>query len=251
MKNLIYLLFVLLFLVSCASKDTNMGNKKEIAIATQKIGEGYYNSGRYTAALKTLLEAQKSIPNDPYLLNSLGLVYLAKNRYDLAENHFKKALNFKPDYTQAKNNLGATYLKQKKWKPAIKCFEEISENLLYATPEIPLSNLGWVYFYREMYGKAKTYFEKSLEIRPNFLIAVHGLASIYIKTGRYLLAINFLHRALEKNPGAAILHSDMAKSYEALKDFDKARRSWNVIRKIEPETSPLAREAEKRLFELN
>jgi len=250
MKNLICLFFALLFLVSCATKDPDIGSKKEIAVAAQGRGEGYYNSGQYTAALKQLLEAYKTIPNDPYLNNSLGLVYMAKNRDDLAETHLKKAINLKPDYIQAKNNLGAAYLSQKKWKPAIQCFEEISENLLYATPEMPLSNLGWVYFHQEMYGKAKTYFEKSLEIRPNFLIAVHGLASIYIETARYTMAKNFLDHALVKNPGAAILHSDLAKVYEEIGDFNKAKKSWEVVLKLAPETSPLAREAEKRLFEL-
>ena len=251
MKNLVYLFFAFLFLISCASKNTDVGNKKEIAIATQRLGEEYYNAGKYTAALRNLLEAYKTIPNDPYLLNSLGLVYLAKDRYGLAENHFKKALKLKTDYIHARNNLGATYLKQKKWNFAIKCFEEVSENLLYATPEIPFSNLGWAYFHQKMYRRAKTYFEKSLEIRPDFLIAIHGLASIYIETGYYTLAIDFLHHELKRNPGAAILHSDLAKVYEALKDFNKARRSWDIVLKLVPETSHLAREAQKRLLKLN
>ena len=251
MKNLICLVLAVLFLISCASKAANVGSKKEIAQATQRVGEEYYNSGQYTAALKNLLDAYKTIPDDPFLNNSLGLVYLAKNRPDLAETHFKKGLYLKPDYTQAKNNLGATYLKQKKWDLAIRCFKEISGNLLYTTPETPLANLGWVYFHQKMYKTAKTYFEKSLEIRPDFLIAVHGLASIYIETGYYPRAINFLHHALEKNPGAAILHADLAKVYEALKDVKKAKKSWAVVLKLVPETSPLAREATKKLFELN
>jgi type IV pilus assembly protein PilF len=251
MKNLICLFFAFLFLISCASKNTDVGSKKDIAIATQRVGEEYYNSGKYTAALRNLLDAYKTLPDDPWLNNSLGLVYLAKNRPDLAETHFKKALDLKPDYTQAKNNLGATYLKQKKWDLAIQCFKEISGNLLYATPETPLANLGWAYFHQKMYKTAKKYFEKSLEIRPDFLIAIHGLASIYTETGYYPPAIDFLHRALEKAPGAAILHADLAKIYTALKDFKKAKKSWEVVLKLVPETSPLAREATKKLFELN
>jgi len=251
MKNLICLVLAFFFLISCASKATNVGTKKEIAEATQRVGEEYYNSGQYTAALRNLLDAYKTLPDDPFLNNSLGLVYLAKYRPDLAETHFKKALNLKPDYTQAKNNLGVTYLKQKKWDLAIHCFKEISGNLLYATPETPLANLGWAYFHQKMYKTAKTYFKKSLEFRPDFLIAVHGLASIYIETGYYPRAINFLHRELEKNPGAAILHADLAKVYDALKDFKKAKKSWEVVLKLVPETSPLAREATKKLSELN
>jgi type IV pilus biogenesis/stability protein PilW len=251
MKNLICLFFAVLFLISCASKNTDVRSKKEIAIATQRVGEEYYNSGKYTAALRNLLDAYKALPDNPRLNNSLGLVYLAKERPDLAETHFKKAIALKPDYTQAKNNLGATYLKQKKWDLAIHCFKEISGNLLYATPETPLANLGWAYFHQKIYKTAKEYFEKSLEFRPDFLIAIHGLASIYIETGYYSPAIDFLHRALEKNPEAAILHADLAKVYAALKDFKKAKKSWEIVLKLVPETSPLAREATKKLFEIN
>lgn len=228
-----------------------MENKKEIAVKIQRVGDEYYNAGEYTAALKNLLDAYKTIPNDPYLHNSLGLVYMAKERDDLAETSFKKALILKSDYIDAKNNLGAVYLKQKKWDLAIQCFKEVSENLLYATPEMPFSNLGWAYFYQKMYGQAKTYFKKSLEISPVFLNAVHGLASLYIETAQYNQAIDFLHQALKKNPDAGILYSDLAKVYEALKEFDKARKSWEVVLKLEPDTSPLGKEAQKRLFDLN
>ena len=202
MKHLICLFFSLMFLVSCASKNTDIADKKEIAIATQRLGEEYYNAGQYTAALKKLLEAYETLPNDPYLHNSLGLVYLAKGRYDLAEKSFKKALRLKPGYIRAKNNLGATYLKQKKWDEAIQCFEDISENLLYATPEMPLCNLGWAYFHKKMFRKSELYFTKALEIRPHFLYAVHGMASLYIETGAYHEAIAYIHHALEKNPSA-------------------------------------------------
>jgi Tfp pilus assembly protein PilF len=228
-----------------------MGSEREIAFATQRLGEEHYNSGQYTAALKSLLEAYKIIPNDPYLNNSIGLVYFAKERYDLAQNHFKRALELKPDYIRAKNNLGAAFLKQEKWDQAIACFEQISENLLNATPEVPLSNLGWAYFHKREFKKAGLYFNKSLEIRPDFLVSIHGLASVYLETGYYTQAVDLLEHALDKNPGAAILHSDMARLHETLKEFDKAKKSWNLVIKLEPETSPLARQAQKRLDKLN
>lgn len=251
MKNLFALFFIFLFLISCASQNVNTKKDIEIAIATQRLGEEHYNAGQYTIALKSLLEAQSIIPNDPELNNSLGLVYLSKERYDLAQTHFKKALSLKPDYIHAKNNLGASYLKQKKWKLAIECFEEVSENLLYANLEIPFSNLGWAYFHQKMFKKSKLYFRKALNIRPNFLVAIHGLAMIYLETGRQTQAINYIHKALKDNPRAVILHSDLAKAYEAIKDFDRARKSWNVVIKIAPATSSLAQEAQRRLFELN
>jgi len=251
MKKSICLFFAILFLVSCSAKHSNMKNSKEIAVATQRVGEEYYNAGNYTAALKNLLEAYKTIPNDPYLHNSLGLVYLAKQRYDLAEKHFKASLDLKADYDEARNNLGAAYLKQKKWTLAIQCFKAVSESLLYQTPETAFANLGLVYFQQKMYRKALKYFKRSLEMRPNFVIAVHGVASVYINTGNHDRATYFLHQALRKNPDAAILHSDLAKNYEMIKDFEKAKKSWHIVLKLVPETSPLAKEAHDRLFILN
>jgi tetratricopeptide (TPR) repeat protein len=80
-------------------------------------------------------------PEDPYLLNSLGLAYMGKNRDDLAIPVFKQVLDLKPDYTEALNNLGAAYLRQKKWDLAIPAFKKVLEDLLYPTPQFPLSNL--------------------------------------------------------------------------------------------------------------
>lgn len=250
MKYLICLLLSVWMLnFSCSGKNMrNASNQREIATAMQRLGEEYYNAGNYTLALQNLLVAYKTIPNDPYLNNSLGLVYLVKKTPGLAENHFKKALKLKPDYLQAKNNLGAAYLKQQKWQLAIQSFKAVLENLLYATPEIALANLGWAYYHQKMFKKAKRYFNQSLEIRPNYLISIHGLASILIETGYFHQAIDFLHHSLEKNPGSAILHSDLAKAYEENKNYAQAKKSWKLVLKLTPEASPLAKEARERLY---
>lgn len=251
MKYVICLLLSVWMLnVSCAGKNTDASNQREIAIAMKRLGEEYYNAGKYTLALKNLLAAYKTIPDDPYLNNSLGLVYLAKEKPGLAETHFKKALKLKPDYLHAKNNLGASYLKQQKWQFAIQCFNEVSENLLYATPEIALANLGWAYYHQKMFKKARRHFNQSLEIKPNYLISIHGLASILIETGHFHRAIDFLHHFLEKNPGAVILHSDLAKAYAGNKNYAQAKKSWKLVLKLAPAASPLTKEAQKRLYNL-
>ncbi len=250
MKYFGHLLLLILLLTSCATKESNSGKKKEIAIATQRLGEELYNSGNYTRALQNLLEAYETIPNDPYLNNSLGLVYMAKERYDLAQTHFLKATKLKPDYIHAKNNLGGAFLKQEKWDLAIQNFEVVSKSLVYGTPEIPLSNLGWAYFNKRDYEKATFYFNKSLSFQPNFLVSLHGVASTYLRTGYYYQAIDYLHQKIKRNPGAAILHADLAKSYELVKDYKQAIKSWEVVLNLVPETSSLSVEAQERLMRL-
>ena len=251
MKQICFLMFVTLMFSSCASKNIAPSKEKEIALATLQQGIEFYNTGKYILALKKLLEAEKTIPNNADLHNGLGLVYLIKERPELALKHFKKAVKLNPEFIEAKNNLGAVYLAIEKWDNAIKIFEEVSENLLYATPQIPVSNLGWVYYHQKNYTKAKDHFLKALDISPNYLVPAHGLATIYIETGYQYQAIDFLQRMLIKSPDAAILHSDLAKAYESVKRFDQAKRSWQIVVKLEPETSALAKEAEKRLLDLH
>jgi type IV pilus assembly protein PilF len=250
MKQLALTLCAVLVCMSCAGKTVSTGKQKEIALATLQQGIEFYNTGKYIMALKKLLEAEKTIPDNADLHNTLGLVYLAKERPDLALLHLKTATKINPDFIEAKNNLGAVYLKTQQWEDAIQIFEEVSQNLLYATPEIPFSNLGWAYYQQKKYEKAKSYFLKALDINPGYLVPAHGLASVFIETGYQYQAIDFLKRMLQKFPDAAILHSDMAKAYASVKRFDQAKRSWQVVLKLEPDHSPLAKEAQKRLFEL-
>ena len=247
MKKLLFLLILALMLPSCTSKNSGAGDKKELALAIQRVGEEYYNAGKYTAALRSLLEAYKIIPDDPYLNNSLGLSYLAKEKYELAEHYFQRALKEKKDFVYAKNNLGAVYMAMSEWDSAIQCFEEVSQDILYPYPEIPLSNIGWVYFDRKNYKQANDYFKKSLEIKADFINPIHGMASISIETGLYRQAIKYLRSELKKNPEAVILHSDLARAYEKINEQTQAQRSWKKVLDLAPAGSALALEAGKRL----
>ena len=196
--------------------------------------------------LKSSLVRKKTIPQDPFLHNDLGLTYMARERYDLAEKHFTKAILLKPDYIPAKNNLGSVYLKQEKWDQAIKCFKEISGNLLYATPHYPLSNIGWAYIGKGDFKSAEHYFSKALEELPYFVNAVHGLATTYIRTSRIQSALTLLNKAVKKVPEAVILHADLAEAYGASGKNLEARRSWETVISLAPETS-LAKEAELQI----
>lgn len=251
MRKLFAVISIMLVIAGCSAKkpEAVSQNEREIALAEMRLGETYYRDGNYALALRKLLKAEEMLPKNEFIQNSLGLVYLAKERYSLAQQHFERALALNPEFYAAKNHLGAALMKQKKYEPAIQCFKEISENLLYATPENPITNIGWIYLEKKEYRSAKDYFSKALDIRPCFVIAVHGLASVYIEMIQYDNALKILNRCIKKIPKAAILHSDLAKVYEALREFEKAQAEWKTVLLLAPENSQLAREAEERIIE--
>ncbi len=249
MKNPVILILISFIISSCAA-SYSQPDKIKIARAIKKEGNIFQTQGNYTAALGKFLEAEKTIPNDPYLHNSLGLAYMGKKRDDLAMASFKKALSLKPDYIEAVNNLGAVYLRQKKWDMAIESFDRVLEDLLYATPHFPLSNIGWAYLGKKEFPLAKTYFTKALDELPWFTAASHGLAQVYLQTGQVNQAMDYLHKCLHRNPDNAVLHADLAQAYEAKGLIPQAIRSWKLVLKLVPERSSLAKKAEIKLSEL-
>lgn len=244
MKQPAILLLLSLTLFSCTAPSIQ---DQRIAEATMELGEAHLNQGNFTAALKELLEAEKTLPNDPFLHNDLGVAYMGKKRFDLAERHFKKAVALKPDYIPAKNNLGTAYLKQKKYDKAIACYEAFSTDLLYSTPHFAFSNMGWAYLGKREPILARKYFSKALNLKPDFINAVHGLATSYLQSGHPGKAEALIEKTLKRIPNAPVLHADLARIYETRNQWDQARAAWKRVLLFAPETTPLAQEAESKL----
>lgn len=241
---------VLLGLTICACTGASR-NDARLAEAVKTQGDAFLLQGDYTAALSRLLEARKMRPDDPYLLNSLGLAYMGKNRDDLAIPVFKQALDLKPDYTEALNNLGAAYLRQKKWDLAIPAFKMVLEDLLYPTPQFPLSNLGWAYLEKQNYIQAESWFSQALDASPGYVTASHGLARVFLETRREDQAIDVLKTSLETHPEAAVLHAGLARAYEAKGRIREAKQSWHKVLEYAKARSDLKKTAADRLSALD
>ena len=70
-----------------------------------------------------MTEAEKLTPDDPDLLNKLALAYFYKQRYELAEQRYLKALKLRPGSSEYRNNLGVNYLQMNRWDNAIQQFK--------------------------------------------------------------------------------------------------------------------------------
>ena len=237
----IALVFLAIGLFSCSA---NLELRKKQGEASKNLGGEYYKKGDYTSALRAFLKAEKLYSDDPYLHYDLGLTYKAKKKLDLAVKHFEKAIEMKPDYAPAKNALGTVYLDKKEWDTAIAYFKEVTGNLLYTTPHLPLSNIGWAYYNKKEYPLAEKFYRDALEVEPKFINALRGLGLVYIAMGRISEAIATLERAIKNYPRFAHLYLDLGKAYTLSHDYKKALNAYDKIIELVPDTA-LASEAEK------
>ena len=250
MKTKLFILICICAVMASCTSTVQTRKQNKIAQAIKKEGDVFQAQGNYTAALSKLLEAEKLVPDDPYIQNSLGLAYMGKERDDMAIQAFNKALSLKPDYTEALNNLGAAYLREKKWDIAIKTFNKVLEDMTYPTPHYPLANIGWAQLEQNNYPIAQKYFLKALREMPGFIQAIHGLAQLYIRTGQTDRAIAYLDKHINRSPDTVIFHADLAQAYEACHLTRQAIKTWQVVMQLAPKNSNLYHKAEQRLFEL-
>jgi type IV pilus assembly protein PilF len=251
MKTNRFVLSFSLFLVFCiASCATNIEVRKKQGEASRNLGEAYMQQRDFSSALREFLKAEKLYSKDPLLQNDFGLAYMAKGRLDLAAKHFKKAVKLKPDYVPARNNLGTAYLANKEWDVAIVCFKEIVDDVLYATPHYPLTNLGWAHYNKQEYGVAEKYYSEALKLEPTFIIALRGLGRTYMAMERAVDAVAMLEKAVKKYPRSAESYFYLAKAYSLSGEYKKAVSAYNKVIELVPD-SAIAREAEKEVEKIS
>ncbi len=217
------LLLLAMVAQACAPMGEKAAQDRKKANAARNLGEAYLSEGNYTGALKELLKAEKLNPDDPLLHNDLGLVYMAKDKFNRAVGHFEKAIELKPDYSLAKNNLGSAYMIRKEWDKAIPILEDVTGDMLYATPHFPLTNLGWAYFNKGDYAKARRYLKKALKLKPEFFLARLHMGQTHLATGRLHQALTLFEKLAEERPQNPALLLALGKAYRMLGDYDSAR----------------------------
>jgi tetratricopeptide (TPR) repeat protein len=112
---------------------------------------------------------QRCIALHPYFIearNNLGAVYIKLDMLDEAIEEFKGAIEINPYHPGLHNNLGYLYGKRNLLKKAV----EEYQNVLDLDPENGEvhKNLGLLYFYKlKDYPKAQKYWEKYLVLSPS------------------------------------------------------------------------------------
>ena len=184
-------------LLSCTKNKVD--REKEIFQAEKyrELGELLFKEAKYTAALKEFLKAEALNPDDHFLQNDLGLVFMYKRKPDLAIPRFKKALELKKDYSPARNNLGMAYYEKKD------------------------------------YARSEKNFLESLQLEKDFFMALYGLGKTYMAMNRVPEAIKRLERAAEIAPFEPRVYYELGKAYSLNREYQKGYDAYQEVVKLD------------------
>ncbi|MEM7101754.1 MAG: tetratricopeptide repeat protein [Bacteroidota bacterium] len=201
-------------ILSLYSAKTNMRNMD------WKNSETLYSSGLVTASnsarahnhyashYRELLENNPNHPNRTAIATD-------------AINHYKRALEIFPEYSEASYNLGVLYYTMGQTDSALIAYE----NTLSFAPNYlnALNNSGVIYFERGDYNTALARWSKVIEEDPNNAQGLGNIGAIYQNSGNYNEAIQYYQRALSLNPNNPNMLGNIIKCYNDIGQPDQAK----------------------------
>jgi type IV pilus assembly protein PilF len=189
-------------------------------------------------ALGTLFQAEKLDPLLPELHHSKALAYYAKKDMVNAEKSAEKAIELKPDYSDALNTLGRIYIDLGKNKQAEAVLLQAIKNPLYREAYKSQTNLGILYYRTERLEAANKVLNEAVEGEPNLSCVAHYyLGHIQLMQQSLDKAIKSYEKASQKYCGAfAEAHLALGVAYERTKDFGRARKKLVEVQQLYPDT---------------
>ncbi|HBG07749.1 MAG: hypothetical protein A2075_10590 [Geobacteraceae bacterium GWC2_58_44] len=226
------LALTLLFASGCALSEA----QKNRFVYHYQMGQSFYAENNFTGALQEFTEAEKLTPEDPALLNHLGLTYFRKGHYDLAERKYLVALELKPGYSEARNNLGVNYLEMKRWDDAIAQFKLVQDDIFYQGQEGAHINLGLAYLGKGEYQQALAVLRGAVGRNGGDPRTRIHLGRVYFALDRTELAVEEYKKALELNGSYANAYYYLALAKVKLKEPGAARSAFKEVVRIAPDS---------------
>jgi len=145
---------------------------------------------------------------DYFLRGSEHFLRFTKETNAQARQMYEKALELDPQYAEAYQALGYTYLREwmSQWSPAPQNLErafELEQKALVLDPSLPFAHvlLGWVYLWKDrQYEQAIAEAERAIALDSNNADSYMALAEILIYPGRSEEAIGWMEKAMRLNP---------------------------------------------------
>ncbi|MBU7011755.1 MAG: tetratricopeptide repeat protein [Theionarchaea archaeon] len=206
-----------------------------LLVTGAKIGD----EGNYSVALRCFETARKIVKSEAMkelVVQSLGIAHnnyaillYEINRFEEAEDHYKKALDINPEDADAHNNYAILLYEINRFEEA----EDHYKKALDINPEYADAHYNYAILLEEInrFEEAEDHYKKALNINPEDAKAHNNYAILLEEINRFEEAEDHYKKALEINPEYAkaygnlgILYSDQKKYSKAVKSLEKASK---------------------------
>ena len=199
--RLLPLVLLLAFATACAGVSPK---DRELAQVHQNLASQSLANGDPRAALAEIEKSVEKDPENPEARTLYGLLlHLYFSRLDASVEQYRKAIELKPGYSEAKVNLGAALTAQGRCEEAIPLLEEARGDLLYREPYLAENNLGWCKYKLGDVEGAVMHLRAAISANPDFCLGYRNLAEIAESQGALDDALRLLERYGKSCPEVA------------------------------------------------
>lgn len=189
-------------------------------------------NGNQEAAAKLFNEILSIVSNNPVAHNGIGLIAVSNDKANVAEHHFRKAVDNAPDWAEPHLNLGLLFLHGKRTRRAIK--------MLTKALELSPEQSGIRYLMAQAFqsqGK-KTDYENELRRviadDPNHAPACNDLGIIEVQHDNHEAAINLFERAANAAEPVDGARTNMGNIQLMIDDNKSAEKTFDLALKEKP-----------------
>jgi eukaryotic-like serine/threonine-protein kinase len=187
------------------------------------LGSAYEATGQLTQAISELKRAQELAPNSDEGYRRLGSAYLAAGQKEQAIRALEKAVEINPYYWVNPNALGGAYFKIGEFDKAIKPYQQVTQ--LEPQNQIGFANLGAAYVNMGRFQESIDPLETAMKLDPQPMV-ISNLGTCYFYLHRYTDAAKLFEKAVELNPSNELFMGNLADSYRAAGQQDKAKATY-------------------------
>jgi len=148
--------------------------KHDYAPAKNNLGAAYFDKKDWDSAIACYKEVAENLlyATPHYPLYNLGRAFYEKKEYPLSEKYYLDALEMEPDYAEALQGLGRTYIAMGRIVEAVTALESTVEK----APEFSRAyfDLGRAYRLSRKYKKAYSAYNKVIKLAKGTPLAVEA-----------------------------------------------------------------------------
>lgn len=172
-------LLVLLLLAGCATKTERVGfDAEKASIANAELGVAYLRQGKYKVAMTKLKKAIAYDSDNAKANHYIAILYGQLKQNDLADSHFKIAMELDNEDSSIKNNYGIFLCGTSSFEKGLKLLNEALLDPLYSDKGQAYENMGLCAEKQGNIRNTENFYNTALTFKKNLPAALLGLAQI-------------------------------------------------------------------------